>query len=71
MDRSLEAEEELRRANHLDGHSADILYALAVYYIEKRDWTNAYKFASELRKQHPELPATQNLLDRINRETGH
>ena len=62
-----EAEAALKRALSVEPENPDYLYALAVFYLERREWEKARQTAETLRTVRPDLPAGRQLLEMIER----
>ncbi|BBO67585.1 hypothetical protein DSCA_15150 [Desulfosarcina alkanivorans] len=67
LNRHAEAENALNRAILIDPENADYLYALAVLYMESGRLDDALKVAVTLRKNHPDLAISVNLVDHIKK----
>ena len=63
-----EAEPELLRACKLSGNQAEYLYAVAVLYLQQKQWTRAKGCAAELLKRDPQNREFQALRETIERE---
>ena len=60
-----DAEAALRRARTLDAADPDIVFALARLLVERGQWQEARRFASELVRMLPTAPGPQRLLNDI------
>jgi tetratricopeptide (TPR) repeat protein len=65
LGRDAQAEEVLLEARELARSDPNILYALAVFYAQREDWSRALPHAEELTKLAPEAPGPRQLLERI------
>lgn len=62
-----EAESALLRALALEPDDPDFLYAVALHYLQRQDWSRAECYADRLATRHPANPAGPALLDAIRR----
>lgn len=61
-----EAEKSLLEAHLLDPKDTDIVYALAVFYIQERNWNKALSYANKLKNLlPPNIPGPKQLIDHI------
>lgn len=60
-----EAEAALRAADALDGEDPQIVYALAVFYAERRQFARALAYAQRLVEQAPNDPGPPRLVERL------
>lgn len=63
-----EAETALHNALRVEPQHPEYLYALAVFYLERRDLSKARQIAEQLRTHHPNLPVGDQLLEIIERQ---
>jgi len=62
-----EAESALLRALALEPDDPDFLYAVALHYLQRQDWSRTECYADRLATRHPANPAGPALLDAIRR----
>jgi predicted CXXCH cytochrome family protein len=62
------AEQALLQANRLDPTDAEIVYALAVFYIQQQQYRRALRYAERLSVLMPTEPGAQQLLERLRRQ---
>jgi tetratricopeptide (TPR) repeat protein len=65
--RDADAESALKKALSMEPENPDYLYALAVFYLERKEWEKARQAAETLRTVRPDLPAGRQLLEIIER----
>jgi tetratricopeptide (TPR) repeat protein len=70
LGRDSQAEETLLEAHELAERDPDILYALAVFYAQREDWSRALPYAEELTKLAPEAPGPRQLLEQIRQRVS-
>jgi tetratricopeptide (TPR) repeat protein len=68
--RGPEAETALKKALRIEPDHLEYLYALAVFYLEHRDWVKARQVAEQIRAGHPDQPAGSQLLEIIERKAA-
>jgi len=69
LGRPQEAEKELKTALGLSPKTTDFLNALAILYIQEKEWSRAAQCARELMRLEPANPQWGSLLDHIERES--
>jgi predicted CXXCH cytochrome family protein len=65
LGRQAEAETALLKAYGIDQHDPDIVYALALLYMQQRQWPQALLYAEKLRTIRPDAPEPQQLVQRL------
>jgi predicted CXXCH cytochrome family protein len=70
LSRDREAEATMLRAFELDPGDADIVYAAASFYVQRRQWKRALPFAERLVTIAPADPRAHQLLDGLRRQLG-
>jgi Flp pilus assembly protein TadD len=65
LGRREEAERAMLRAYAIDATDPDIVYALAIFYLQVGEWEKAYPFAVKLRELRPGDPNPRQLLEQI------
>ncbi len=65
LGRSTEAEVALLKAHQLDSHDPNIIYALAVFYMQQRQWDRALPYAEQLTHIYPGATEPRRLLNQI------
>lgn len=63
-----EAESVLLRAYELNQENADVLYALATFYMQQKLWEQAHPYALKLTQLYPEVPLYLRVLESIEKE---
>jgi len=66
-----EAEAALQQALAIAPHNPEFQYALAVFYVESRQWERAGQVAAEFARDHPELPEARRLVEIISTQRKH
>ena len=69
LGRAPEAEEALSTASRLSPGTADYLHALAILYLQQKDWSRARTCAEELMRLDPTNPQWPSLLEYVERES--
>jgi predicted CXXCH cytochrome family protein len=64
------AEAALLRAYQLDSEDPSILQALAVHYLQARQWDQASIYAGKLARMYPNEPGPRRMLEDIQRESA-
>lgn len=65
LGRWAEAETALLKAYGMDQHDPDIVYALALLYVQQRQWRQALPYAEALHNLRPDAPELWQLLQRL------
>jgi len=68
LSREKEAEAALLDAFQLDPRDADIAYAAAAFYVQRRKWKRAQSFAERLAEIVPNEPGPRQLVASIRRQ---
>ena len=71
LGRRLSAEIALLKAYRLSGNDPSILQAVAVFYIQDRQWDRAAIYAEKLTRLYPNEPGPRRMLEQINKARGH
>jgi Tfp pilus assembly protein PilF len=67
--RDADAEAALKNALGIEPDQPEYLYALAVFYLERRQWEKARQVAQTLHSAHPAMTAGRQLLEVIEKRT--
>ena len=69
LERSAEAEAALLRAHALGTDNPDVLFALATFYRDRREWRTGLPYAEKLVQMHPDVPQYQALFTLLRNES--
>ena len=64
------AEAAMLRAYQLDSEDPSILQALAVHYLQGRQWNQASVYAAKLARMYPNEPGPRRMLEEIQRQSS-
>ena len=70
LGRRPEAEAALRQANKLDPRDPQVVYALALFYVQQREWRRALPYAQRLAELAPGDPRARELLQQIQQASA-
>jgi len=70
LNRRAEAETALLAAHQLEPKDAEVLHALAIFYIQAQHWDSAATYAEQLARLYPNAPEPRQMLNWIRQHQG-